>query len=497
MIRARIVIPVFLAAVILLIVLLARAPRTTAPADRGSVSLTVYCAAGIKPPVELVAQAYERAFGASIQLQYGGSGTLLSNLRVANKGDLFIAGDESYLLTARSNRLVQEILPMATMRPVIAVRKGNPKNVRSISDLSRVGAALANPEAAAIGRITRDLLRQTGQWDELAKGARVFKPTVNDIANDIKLGTVDAGIIWDSTARQYPELEMITVPTFATGEQRVCVGVLTASEKPAAALRFARYLAARDGGLPEFARLGYQPVEGDAWEEIPELVLFSGGVNRVAIEETLQRFERREGVRITRVYNGCGILVSQMKAGQRPDAYFACDTSFMRDVSSLFNTPTNLSQTQLVLLLPKGNPKGIRTLADLAAPGLRIGLANEAQSALGALTARLLRKEQLFDRVMANVRVQTPTADLLVNQMRTGSLDAVVVYSASTSQVRETFTIVPVSGEGAIAIQPFAVGNNSRHRHLAERLLDALNSPESRAKFEASGFQWWSSGSEG
>src|SRR5256885_9955496 len=42
---------------------------------------------------------------------------------------------------------------------------------------------------------------------------------------------------------------------------------------------------------------------------------------RPAIEETIQDFERREGVSVTRVYNGCGILVAAMRAGDRPDAY--------------------------------------------------------------------------------------------------------------------------------------------------------------------------------
>jgi len=32
---------------------------------------------------------------------------------------------------------------------------------------------------------------------------------------------------------------------------------------------------------------------------------------------------------VTRVYNGCGILVGQMQAGAKPDLYFACDAQFM------------------------------------------------------------------------------------------------------------------------------------------------------------------------
>jgi ABC-type molybdate transport system substrate-binding protein len=179
-----------------------------------------------------------------------------------------------------------------------------------------------------------------------------------------------------------------------------------------------------------------------------------------------------------------------MQSGQRPDAYFACDNSFMGQVSKLFGPPVKLSQTDMVLLLPKGNPKSIHALADLATPGLRVGVANEAQSALGLLTVRLLRAHGLYDRVMANVKVQTPTADLLVNQMRTGSLDAVIVYAANTSQVREVLDVVPLTESGATAVQPFAIGRNSEHALLMDRLLAALRSAESRRHFEAVGFKW-------
>jgi len=45
--------------------------------------LLLYCAAGLPPQVEPVARACERDTGQRTQHQYGGSGTLLSNLPVA------------------------------------------------------------------------------------------------------------------------------------------------------------------------------------------------------------------------------------------------------------------------------------------------------------------------------------------------------------------------------------------------------------------------------
>jgi len=466
-------------------------PRITA-----QVPLVVYCAAGLKPPVEAICRAYEKDSGAPIQIQYGGSGTLLSNLRVSGRGDLFIAADQSYLDVGRSNGVVAEILPLGTMHAVIAVHRGNPKHIASLSDLFRpdIRLALANPDAAAVGKATRDLFQRRSQWSQLERRTRVFKPTVNDVANDVKLGEVDAGIVWDATVQLYPDLEAVELNELVSAQENVAVGVLSSSQSPTAALRLARYLTARDKGLPEFARAGYRVVDGDAWAETPQAVLYSGAVNRLAIEDTVRRFEKREGARVTRVYNGCGILVSQMKAGQHPDAYLACDVSFVPPVQELFDAPVEISETDIVILVPKGNPKGIHSLVDLGRPGLDLGLADPRQSTLGDLTLKLLQQAGVADAATANVKTQSPTADLLVDQMRASAFDAVVVYTANTSQVRDALDVVPIGGAAARAVQPFAIGRHSAHRYLMQRLLAAIRSTESRRSYESLGFRWLARG---
>ena len=103
---------------------------------------------------------------------------------------------------------------------------------------------------------------------------------------------------------------------------------------------------------------------------------------------------------------------------------------------------------------------------------------------------RVLREQNLKDVVLANVRAETPTGDLLVNQMRTGSLDAALVYEANTSQVRDRLDVVQLHLPGARAVQPFAISRTSDHRFLLERLRDALVSADSRKQFEAAGFRW-------
>jgi molybdate transport system substrate-binding protein len=461
-----------------------RAPTGATPEG----PILVYCAAGLRPPAEATARAY----GGKVELQYGGSNTLLANAELSGKGDLFVAADDTYVKMARDKGLAAESIPLARQVPVLAVARGNPKKILGLTDLLRgdVKLAQANPDAAAVGKLVRQALEKQGKWAQLKEKTLVFKPTVNEVANDLKLGTVDAGFVWDATLRQYPELERIDVPELAGVKAEAAVVVLKSSASPASALRFARFLAASDRGLLEFAKAGYEPVEGDPWEEKPALLLYGGAMLRPAIEKTIGAFEKREGCTVTRVYNGCGILVSQMKTGERPDLYFACDLSFMAQVRDLFRTPAEVSINQLVILVAKGNPKDIHELKDLGKPGLRIGIGHEKQCALGVLTQTTLVETKMRQEVMKNVVVQSPTGDMLVNQMRTGSLDAVVAYVSNAVSAADQLEAMPIDIPCALAIQPVAVSHESKRSQIATRLLEALKSPESRERFLSEGFRW-------
>ena len=78
-----------------------------------------------------------------------------------------------------------------------------------------------------------------------------------------------------------------------------------------------------------------------------------------------------------------------------------------------------VSQNELVILVAKGNPQNIASLKDLTREGLRVGIGHEKQCAMGWITQNTFREGGIQEEVMANVTVQTPTGDMLVNQMHT------------------------------------------------------------------------------
>jgi len=457
------------------------------------VEITLLCAASNRAVMEVIRAEYEKLTGRRIAIQYAPSQTLLSQLEVSGVGDLYLPADDSFLTLAGDKGLIEEVLPIANMRCGLVVPKGNPQRLKTLTDVfsQKLRLVQANPEAAAVAKLTKQVTSKLGLWQQLDEATRAYRTTVNDVATDVQLGAADVGIVYDAVVHSYPELEFVQVPELSEAISTVSIGVIRASRQATVALHFARYVAARDRGMVHYQSHGFQTLEGDAWANSPELSVFAGSMLRPAIEETIVAFEQREGVRVSRVYNGCGILVAQMKSGLEPDAYFACDVEFMSQVSDLFPEPVTVSSNELAILVPKGNPKNIRSLRDLTRAGLRVGIGHEKQCAMGWITQMTFQESGLQTQIMENVTVQTPTGDMLVNQLLTGSLDAAVAYLSNATGAAETLDALAIDGiPCSTATQPWGVATKSKYPRLADRLFAKICSAESQEVFAAEGFGW-------
>jgi ABC-type molybdate transport system substrate-binding protein len=110
----------------------------------------------------------------------------------------------------------------------------------------------------AIGLLTRDHLAAAGRWEQLDRRVVVKTDTVTQSANAVKVGSVDAAVVWDTVARQHPDLAAVRLPELDGIVARVQVGVLKQSTDPAGAAAFARFLADPGGGLVHFRAAGFE-----------------------------------------------------------------------------------------------------------------------------------------------------------------------------------------------------------------------------------------------
>ncbi len=483
--------------------------------------LRLYCAAGVRPTVEKVLADYETRYGVRVEVHAHGSGTLYGQIKteveLGTAPDLYLTAEDSYLDQGRSDGTIAEVIPIGVQRPVLIVAPGNPRGISSLADLaepaSDIDFGIAN-EGAAVGKKTRAIARDMGILDAIEQRRKTEQETVVALVDAVRVGALDAAVVWDTIAMMTDGVEIIEDPhpAFREHVSRIGIAVVATTERPTEALRLARFLSARDAGLAMFESDGFEVVDGDVWEEDPRIVLYCGSMFRAVFEDTIAEFCEREGVTIDPQWAGCGKLVAQMTAllesGVEPDrfpsAYLACDVQFYDSIHEysgqrIFGEGTIVSENDIVIAVAKGNPHDIRTPEDLLQPGVRVGVCHPTESALGTLTRQMLSSERfnnIYGRVQAQKSVEVDVGPTLVSQILAGGLDAVIVYRSnvmsSAANLDELEVVEIQDGESGLAraVQPWSIAEMSEHKQLMERLFLALRSEESRQRFESAGFHW-------
>ena len=163
-------------------------------------TLTAFVGAASKPPMDEAAQAFEKQTGIKLYSTYGGSGTVLSQMKLAKSGDLYIPGSPDYMVKAERDGVVEpkSAKIVAYLIPVIAVQRGNPKNIRSLGDLSIPGikVGIANPEAVCVGLYAVEILDYNKLLAEVSKNIITYAESCEKTATLVSLKAVDAVLGW-------------------------------------------------------------------------------------------------------------------------------------------------------------------------------------------------------------------------------------------------------------------------------------------------------------
>lgn len=125
------------------------------PLLASSDSLMIFAGAASKPPTEEVARIYKQKKGVGVQVTFGGSGFVLSQMNLARRGDVYFPGSSDFMEKAKREGLVfpETERIIAYLIPAINVQKSNPKKIESLKDLLKPGLrlAIADPESVCVG----------------------------------------------------------------------------------------------------------------------------------------------------------------------------------------------------------------------------------------------------------------------------------------------------------------------------------------------------------
>jgi len=233
--------------------------ENTPSQDRPEILL--FCGAGLRPPMEVLVQEFSSAEHTSIVVDYAGGEVLLSKIRVSGQGDLYMPGDNRYVDKAAEQGLIVSRRCVCYFVPTILVGKGNPKQIRGLSDLTRadVRVGLGDPRAAPIGIVSRELFLKNGMsWEDVERSVKFQSATVNELGLQVQTGALDAVIVWDAVAKQYSQhAEEVPIPLQHNIVSAVDMAVLVSARHPDVARRFTEF-AGSGRGRQVFKQHGYR-----------------------------------------------------------------------------------------------------------------------------------------------------------------------------------------------------------------------------------------------
>ncbi|MEA1944517.1 MAG: molybdate ABC transporter substrate-binding protein [Euryarchaeota archaeon] len=212
-------------------------------------SLLVYCGAGMRKPMDEIGSLFKEQHGISVSYNYAGSNTLLSQMELTRKGDVYMPGATYYFDLAREKGLTDYEQLIAYHVPVIAVPRGNPANITSLDDLTEPGVKviLGDPKAAAIGKLGNKILEKNGIYESVENNVIARGATVNELMVYVSMKQADASIIWGDLVVNSEKVEIVAIPVEQNIIKIVPIGTLTSSEQKDTAKKFVDFVASPEG----------------------------------------------------------------------------------------------------------------------------------------------------------------------------------------------------------------------------------------------------------
>jgi len=164
-------------------------------------TLVLFVGSASQPPTELAVATFEKLSGAKLEVHFGGSGEMLSRMKLAQQGDIYFPGSSDYLEIAKREGLVDcasETI-IAYLVPAINVAVGNPKGIATLEDLAQPGMriAIARADTVCVGLYAVEVLEHAGLTAQVRPNIVTNTESCAKTAQIIALGQVDAVLGWE------------------------------------------------------------------------------------------------------------------------------------------------------------------------------------------------------------------------------------------------------------------------------------------------------------
>ncbi|MQA79072.1 MAG: molybdate ABC transporter substrate-binding protein [Streptosporangiales bacterium] len=183
-------------------------------------------------------------------------------------------------------------------------------------------------------------------------------------------------------------------------------------------------------------------------------------------------------------FAGSQELAAQVRAGSPADVIATADEKTMNGLTDHVSDPRPFVTNRLAIVVGKGNPEKIATLADLAKPELKVVLAGPTVPA-GRYARQILKKADV------TVKPKSEATDVrqVITPVRLGEADAGIVYVTDiTAAGAEVEAVAIPTEQNLVATYPVATVKDSKNADAAKAFTTWLHGADAKTIFDKNGF---------
>jgi len=203
------------------------------------------------------------------------------------------------------------------------------------------------------------------------------------------------------------------------------------------------------------------------------------------------RFLRRTGLHVKAEYGPPRELLDELILTRAGDLFLAAGEDYLDRAweAGLIYDTRKVALFVPVIMVRRNNPQGIETVSDLADPALRLALADERTSLMGAVTSQVLGKNGVSPGGLENVRFVGGGAAEVAAAVDADRADAAIIWrSAAAGRFRNT-EIVDIPAERNVTSPLIiAVLETAADKRKATQFAEFLSGSAGREVFEMYGY---------
>jgi len=240
--------------------------------------------------------------------------------------------------------------------------------------------------------------------------------------------------------------------------------------------------------------LVFLPLFGCSQGEQKTITAFAGSASKPAMDEAAQAFTARTGIPVYISYGGSGTMLSQIMLSKSGDLYIPGSPDFMVKAERE-GVVDSTSVKKIAYLIPviavqHGNPKNIQSLADLAKPGIEVGIANPEAVCVGLYAVEILDYNHLLADVSKNIVTHAESCEKTATLISLKAVDAIIGWDVFHDWDPDNIDVVYLQPEQLprIAYIPGVLTTFTQDRESAQKFLDFLVSPQGQEIFSKQGY---------